>query len=358
MPTLEEIAKLSGASRSTVSRVVNNDPNVSEKTRRKVLEVIQRVNYHPNVMARSLAGGRTRILGLAIPTGVSRLFTDPFFPLLIQGVSSACNQQDYSVMLWVAEADYERRSVNKVTQNQLIDGLIVASMLLEDPLVESLIENDIPTVLIGRHPNNTSISYVDVDNHNSAREIVSYLLRLGYRRIATVTGPQNMIAGADRYEGYKVALRQWGITLEPGLVADGDFSEEAAYSAMRRILPHKPDAVFAASNSMAIGVLRALNEAGLRVPEDVAVVGFDDMPFAAHTTPPLTTVRQPVLRAGSMAADTLMSIIDNPGSAPRRIILPTELVIREILRRFQDQLTQGDAAFDHQPLSSKKQPAP
>lgn len=326
---IEQIAKLSGVSRSTVSRVINDDPNVSDKTRHKVLEVVKRLNFHPHAAARSLAAGRTRVLGLVIPMGVSALFTDPYFPLLIQGVSSACNAHDHSVMLWLAEPEYERRTIRQVLHSNLIDGVILASQLNDDPVGQALIDGDLPFVLVGRHPTNNNVNYADVDNMASAREAVTHLLRLGRRRVATITGPQNMIAGVDRRVGYEAALRQRGLSIEPELIADGEFTEAGGYAAMRRLMPHQPDAVFAASDMMALGAMRALREAGRRVPEDVAVVGFDDMPFAASTTPALTTVRQPVHRTGAVAAETLIDLIEHPGSQPRRIVLPTELVIRQ-----------------------------
>lgn len=326
--TLEEIAKLSKVSRSTVSRVINDDPKVSPTTRERVRAVIQKVNYHPNAAARGLAAGRTRVLGLVIPMPVAAVFSDPYHPLVIQGVASACNAHEHSVMLWLAEPDYERRTITQTLHNGLIDGVILASMLLEDPIMESLVESKLPFILIGRHPKNDRVSYVDVDNVNSAREIVSYLLRLGRRSIATITGPRNMIAGADRQEGYIAALRDRGIPIDPHLIAAGDFSEDSGYAAMQRLLPCKPDALFAASDMMAIGAVRAIREAGLRVPEDIAVVGFDDVPFATRADPPLTTMRQPIYRTGFVAAETLIDLIANPSPQPHRIILPTELVIR------------------------------
>jgi LacI family transcriptional regulator len=327
--TIEQIARQAGVSRSTASRVLNNHPNVSHGARESVLAVARRLNFQPNLAARSLAAGHTHILGLVIPMAVSALFADPFFGVLSQGVTSACNASDHSVMLWLAEPEYERRTISQILHNGLIDGVILASGLVDDPLLQSLTKSDLPFILVGRHPTDTNVNYVDVDNVNSARSIVAYLLRLGHRRVATITGPVNMIAGADRYEGYLGALHDQGIALDSDLVVSGGFTESGGHIAMKHLLPFKPDAVFCASDTMAIGALRAVREAGLRVPEDIALVGFDDMPFAEHTDPPLTTVRQPIYRSGVLAAETLIDLIANPSSKPRRIILPTELVIRE-----------------------------
>jgi len=327
--TLEKVAQKAGVSRSTVSRVLNNDPHVSAKARARVLAVTQKISFQPNLAARSLAArGRSRVIGLVIPMGVAALFSDPYFPILIEGVASACNTLNHSVMLWLAEPEYERRTISQILYSGLIEGVILASMLVDDSLMQSLIRSNFPFVLVGRHPTDSRVSYVDVDNINSAREIVTYLLQQGYRRVATITGPRNMIAGADRLEGYTMALRDHGISGDPNLIVAGDFSEDSGYRAMQKLLPFKPDAIFAASDTMAQGALRALRDANARVPQDIALVGFDDMPFAARTDPPLTTVRQPVHRGGAVAAETLIDLIANPRSKPRRIILPTELIIR------------------------------
>jgi LacI family transcriptional regulator len=314
-----------------VSRVINNDPHVSEETRTQVMDVVRRLNFHPNAAARSLAAGRTRVLGLVIPTGVSALFTDPYFPLLVQGVATACNAHDHSVMLWLAEPEYERRTIGKVMHGGLIDGVILASVLTGDPLLQALTEAEarLPFVLVGRQPGNDRINYVDVDNINSAREAVTHLLRQGRRQVATITGLLNTNVGIDRRDGYLAALRQRSLPIDPDLMVESDFTEAGGYAAMQRLLGSRPDAVFVASDMMAMGALRALREAGRRVPQDVAVVGFDDMPFAERADPPLTTMRQPVQRTGVVAAETLIDLIDNPEAQPRRILMPTELIIRD-----------------------------
>jgi LacI family transcriptional regulator len=327
--TLEDIAKMSGVSRSTVSRVINGDPNVNERTRTKVLAIIQTIGFQPNLAARGLAIGRTCVIGLVIPTGLTTIFSDPYFPLLVQGAASACYARGYTVMLWLAEPDYERKTINQVLYGGLIDGVIVASMLIDDPLIERLTESPRPFITIGRHPTNERIHFVDVDNRAGAYQGVSYLLHTGRRRVAAVNGPRNMIAGIDRYQGYLDALGEHGLHPEPGLVAEGEFSDLSGYVAMKQLLPQRPDAVFVASDAMAFAAMRAIHEAGLRIPEDIAVVGFDDIPAAATSSPPLTTVRQPVARTGALAAETLIDIIEHPGQEPRHIVLSTELVIRE-----------------------------
>jgi LacI family transcriptional regulator len=330
MTTLEEIARHAQTSRSTVSRVINNDPNVKESTRKRIQDVIQRLNYQPNQAARSLAGGFTHVLGLVIPTGVASVFSDPYFPTLIRGISTTCQEREYSVMLWLAEPEYERRTVMQVLQNGFIDGIIVSSMPIDEKMIEALITSRLPFILVGRHPQHPEVSYVDVENQAGARQAVEHLLARGRQRIACLCGPLNTIVGIDRQKGYLDALKAYGIPLNPKLIQEGDFSEEAGYRLTRSLLPHQPDAIFAASDAMAIGAIRLLHEEGLTVPEQVAVIGFDDMPFAARSQPPLTTVRQPILQTGALAAERLIAFIEDPEhTGYQHIILPTELIVRE-----------------------------
>jgi LacI family transcriptional regulator len=326
--TLDDIARISGVSRSTVSRVLNADPNVKERTRTKVQEVIQNLNFQPNMAARGLAAGSTKVLGLVIPVGISSIFSDPYFPLVIQGVSSTCNQLGYSIMLWLAEPQYERKTISQIIYNGLIDGVIVLSMLTDDPLIDRLSESNRPFIMIGRHPTNEKISYVDVDNRLGAYQGVAYAIHTGHRRVALIGGPNNTISGQDRYLGYLDALREYRLPVIPELIAEGNYSDIGGYQAMRQLLPFHPDAVFAASDAMAFAAMRAIQESDLCVPEDIAIVGFDDIPAAATSKPPLTTVRQPISRTGKIVAEMLIDMIEHPDHQPHRVVLPTELVIR------------------------------
>jgi LacI family transcriptional regulator len=328
MPTLEEIAHIAGVSRSTVSRVINNSPNVNPHTRAQVQKVIQQLNFHPNKAARSLAGGHSKVLGLVFPAEISRLFSDPYFSILIQGVTTTCNEHDYSVMLWLAEPEYEPRLIGQILQNGLIDGLIVSSFIMKDPLVQTLTTSALPYILVGRSPFDHKVSFIDVDNLKSASLAVNYLISNGRKRIAHISGPRNTFVGIDRINGYRKALMSHKLPIVNHLILEGDFSEVSGYLATRKILPLQPDAIFAASDAMALGALRAIQEEGFAVPDDVAVIGFDDTPIAAHAIPPLTTVRQPIYDMGATAARILIAQIEKQSPVPQQIILPTQLVIR------------------------------
>lgn len=325
---LEEIAKRTGFSRSTVSRVINNHPNVRESTRKKVLEVVRELNYQPHAAARSLATRRTQVIGIAIPQAVTNVFTDPFFPVLIQGVMRVCNRHDYAAMLWLGGQEEEKHFSRRALGSGLIDGVIVSSAVLDDPLIPRLQGGDIPFVVVGRHPGIEDLWYVDVDNRNGARMAVSHLLRQGYRRIGTLSGPLNTVPGQDRLAGYRDAMQTRGMAVEPDLIVEGDFSRDSGYEAMHILLQQDIDAVFVANDSMAVGAMRAISEAGRRIPEDVAIVGFDDLPPATSVTPPLTTVRQPVEQLGATAAEILIERLQDVDVGPKRIILPTELIVR------------------------------
>jgi LacI family transcriptional regulator len=292
------------------------------------MQVIAETGYHPDPAARSLAGRKSGMIGLVIPLEIQSMFADPFFPTLIQAISSACNARDYILSLIIFNSKEEERAlIPKITRNQLFDGVIVASSRTGDLLIEQLLGNEVPFVLHGRHED-PRVSYVDADNAAGAYAAVSHLARLGRSRIATVTGPSNSAAAADRKRGYMSALTDRGHSIDEALVVSGDFSESSGYEAMQQLLPAKPDAVFVASDTMALGALRALRETGTRVPLDVALVGFDDMPYAATATPPLTTVRQPIDQTGSLAVDILFDISQNGREPARRTVMPTELVIR------------------------------
>lgn len=327
--TLEQIAHLSGVSRSTVSRVINNHPSVKPEVRERVQEVIAETGYHPDPAARSLASHRSGIIGLVIPRVIQSLFTDPYYPRLMQGIAQACNANDYTLSLFLFHTeDDERKLYPRVLRNQLVDGVIVTGSQINDPLVPKLIDNQVPFVMVGRPDDALDVSFVDADNVVGAYMATGHLIRSGCKRIATITGPLNTMVGLDRRQGYLDALNDRGRSIDEALIVEGDFTESGGYIAVQRLISHQPDAVFIASDTMAFGALRALRDGALSVPNDVAVVGFDDLPTAGLSDPPLTTIRQPIRRIGAQAVEALVDILTNGPQPPRRITLNTELVIR------------------------------
>jgi LacI family transcriptional regulator len=330
--TLEEVGRLAGVSRSTVSRVVNDQPSVRDDVRERVWQVIRETGYQPHAAARSLVTRRTQIVAMIIPEAVTTLFTDAFFPLLLSGVTETCNAYLYHLMLSLFNDPGGQEEIyRRVIGSGHLDGVIVASARMDDPLVPKLLQDGVPFVVVGRH-RDERVHCIDLDNVGGTRMAVEHLIRLGHRRIATVTGPLSMASGEDRLAGYCQALEAHRIPVQEALIVEGDFTEGSGAMGMQRLLSASPTAVFAASDAMAIGVLKALREADLRVPEDVALVGFDDIPVAAALEPALTTVRQPIERLGSMAADLLLNLLENPPDtqAPaHRIILPAKLVVRD-----------------------------
>jgi LacI family transcriptional regulator len=330
MTTIKEIAKLAGVSRSTVSRVINNDPNVHDKTRAKVQSIIDQMAYQPNPVARSLISGRTRVLGLVIPMTYTSLYTDPFFSMVAQGISSTCTANNYTLMLWLIEPDYEKRANSNILSNRLIDGIIVASNVIHDPLIDGLIERKVPLVQIGRN-RRQDVSSIDADNLHGAMMAVHHLVKSGRDKLATVTGHMDLFSSRDRLAGFKRGLEEKDLPVLDERIAFGDFSENGGYLQTKALLSTTEfNGLFVASDMMSFGALRAIYEAGLRVPEDIALVSFDDIPAAARHRPALTTIRQPIHQLGSIAAKTLIDQLDSDDLATaRRIILPTELVLRE-----------------------------
>jgi LacI family transcriptional regulator len=326
---LEDIAKEAGVSRSTVSRVINDDPNVRETVRKRVQEVILSSGYRPHAAARALASQRSWMLGLVLPRSVSSFFADPYFPRLTQGIAQACNQFDYTLSLFlVGSKTDEEKLIPRVTRTGYLDGLIVQSGQRDEQLIDSLVGSGIPLVIAGRPFRTDKVSFIDVDNVNAACNAVSHLIRLGYKRIGTITGTPNGTVAIDRLEGYRKALTDRGRDVDESLIAEGDFTEAGGYYAMQQLLPVRPDAVFAASDMMAAGAMRAVREAGLRIPGNIALVGFDDLPHATLSDPQLTTMRQPVYQFGIRAVEILIDLIENGQEPARRVIMDTELVVR------------------------------
>ena len=328
--TLEDIARQAGVSRSTVSRVVNQSPDVSEAVRTRVLRLIEHTGYQPHAAARALASQHSLTIGLLLPQSVNSFFTDPYFSHLTKGIAQACNQANYTLALFLVSTKADEEKIfPRLSRPGFVDGVIVQSGPHgEQSIISRFLDAKLPMVIAGRPFRTDNVTYIDVDNLNGAYTAVSHLIQLGRRRIGLIGGPTDSTAGIDRKEGYLRALRERGCEPEQALLADGDFTEVGGYYSMQRLLPAKPNAIFAASDVMALGAMRAVREAHLRIPEDIAFVGFDDLPISTLSDLHLTTVRQPVVQFGAKAVDILIDLIEHGIDPPRHIIMGTELVIR------------------------------
>jgi DNA-binding LacI/PurR family transcriptional regulator len=327
-PTLEAVARRAGVSRATVSRVVNGSPTVAEPIQEAVRRAVAELGYVPNLAARSLVTQRTDSVALVLPESSSRVFSDDqFFPSVIRGVAQELEEQDKQLVLLMVDSAAGHDRVERYAMARHVDGVLFASIHGADPLPELLARRGIPVLCNGRPLGKATVPYVDVDHVGGVAAAVRHLLAIGRTRIATIGGPQDMVAGIDRLAGYRSELRGSG---RRSIVALGDFTRESGAAAMRELLEDDPalDAVFIASDLMAHGALRTLREAGRRVPEDVAVIGFDDVEMARYTDPPLTTVRQPILEIGRQMARQLLRLAAGE-SIEHAVVLPTELVVRE-----------------------------
>lgn len=327
-PTLEAVAARAGVGRGTVSRVINGSPNVSDKAREAVRQAIQELGYVPNRAARALVTRRTDTVALVVSESELRVFDEPYFAGTIRGIGSALSETGLQLILAMAQSREEHERLEHYLTGQHVDGVLLLSLHGADPLPGRLEAMGVPTVLGGRPVGLNPYSYVDMDNRAGARQAVKHLLSLGRRAVATIAGPQDMGVGVDRLAGYHDALLPSGL---PEIVAYGDFSEESGASAMRELLDRHPelDAVFAASDLMAVGAMRVLKAAGRAIPGDVAVVGFEDSKAAMHTDPPLTTVHQPTEAMGRQMAQLLVARINGEELRQPVVILDTHLVRRE-----------------------------
>jgi DNA-binding LacI/PurR family transcriptional regulator len=328
--TLEEVARLAGVSRATVSRVVNGSPRVSGDVRRSVETAVTQLGYIPNRAARSLVTRRSGSIAVVITEPTGRLFSDPFFPRLLRGISLAMSGRDVQVVLLMPDTIADSQRTADYLSAGHVDGALLVSLHGDDPLPARIAAARIPTVLVGRPIRDSSMSYVDVDNRGGARSAVAHLVGGGRRAIATISGPIDMVAAIDRLAGYRDAIADAGLAGDSDLEAIADFTQDGGSAAMRRLLASRPDidAVFAASDLMAAGAMSVLEAAGRRVPSDIAIVGYDDSPVAATSRPPLTSVRQPIEEMGQETARLLLDLVEGTDRAPRRVILATELIRR------------------------------
>lgn len=337
--TILDVAREAGVSYSTVSRVLSGYEFVKETTRQRVLEAVERLGYVVNQQARSLAGGKSQIIGLLVPA-----IDNSYIGEIARGIDEELSKLDYDLMLYTTHRNNGKESVYalKLTKG-LADGLLLIVPLITTAYIDVLKEQNFPYVLIDQtDPTNTS-SVVDCTNWQGAYDATCYLIELGHTRIGFITGLMGLNSAGERLEGYRAALRDNSLPYDPDLIQEGDFLRDKGYSAAQTLLalPQLPTAIFASNDISAFGAMEAIRNQGLRIPEDVSIIGFDDIPQSAMTFPQLTTVRQPLDQIGRVAARMLVDQIENVNHSPRRVTLATRLIIRESCQSLQKQDEKG-----------------
>ncbi|MBZ0301646.1 MAG: LacI family transcriptional regulator [Anaerolineae bacterium] len=327
IPTIVDVARESGVSYSTVSRVLNGYEFVRTSTREKVLHAAEKLGYVPNRQARSLAGGRSNVIGILVPG-----LDNGYIGEIVRGIDEDLAKSNYDLMLYTTHRHEgkESRYVTSIT-NGLTDGLILVVPLIPTAYVEALRQRNFPYVLIDQSDMSDKSSIVDATNWQGAYDGTRYLIQLGHRRIGFITGLLDLASAVDRLEGYKAALSDHDLPLQPEWVVEADFWQAGGYQAAQALLalPQRPTAIFASNDLSAFGAMEAIRDCGLRIPEDLSIIGFDDIPQAAIAYPKLTTIRQPLAQMGRVAAQMLVEHIENPDRPARRVTLATQVVIRD-----------------------------
>lgn len=325
-PTMDDVAQVAGVSRGTVSRVLNGGHYVSGPALEAVQRAIRKTGYVVNQHARSLVTQRSDSAAFILAEPQDRLFEDPNFNILLRGCTQALADRDITLLLTIAGTHEDRKRIGRYVTAGHVDGALLVSDHAGSPLIDELLSRGLPVVACGRPlGHERDVSYVAADDRDGARQMAGYLQSRGYRSIAIITGPLDTSGGVDRLAGFRDALGE----PDPKLVATGDYSRASGEAAMERLLRQTPglDAVFVSSDLMAAGAVAALQRAGKRVPDDVAVAGFDDSPAATASVPRLTTIRQPLARISTEMVRLLLASI--AGEQVSAVILPTEMVVRE-----------------------------
>ena len=331
--TSRDVAELAGVSRTTVSFVLNDVPGmrISEEARQRVLDAARQLDYHPDATARRMVKGRTNVIGFVLRQSQDQVFADQFLPQVLNGLSHAASAQGYHVLIEAVPPENKSDAYLRLVRERHVDGIVLSGPRFDDEELLRFHAEGWPVVLMGQLPT-TDLMSVDIDNVNSAATATRHLIELGHHRVALITnaGP-TYTAATDRLAGYQQALNAAGLTYDEELVRFGDFTPYSGVTAMNELLQLEshPTAVFVASDTVALGALQAIRTRGLRVPDDIAIVGFDDVPLSEFIDPPLTTIRLPAYGLGWGAADLLIRAINRDDINRQSVLLESELIVRQ-----------------------------
>jgi len=340
----KEIAKIAGVSRSTVSRVINNYPNVPPDTREKVLKVIKEYNYVPHASARMLRGKLSKTIGLVIvdlkrDSDIHKIYDNVYFGPFTTAVIDFANQIGYNVLVTTVYKVKDYKKVKEIFYNKTISGAIFIGVKNDDPEIKNLIEEGFKIAIVDQEIKEGDDIFgrsiiVNMDNINGAYEATKYLINLGHREIAHIAGDMDKLSGFARLEGYKKALKEAGITFDTHFVAKGNFIEESGYNAIHKLFKKvKPTAIFAANDQMAIGAMQALEEMGYNVPDDVSIIGFDDITISRYVKPALTTMNVSLLQMAELCVENLVKSIEGESEIIAKFLVSAKLVERESCRK-------------------------
>jgi DNA-binding LacI/PurR family transcriptional regulator len=330
--TSQDVARMAGVSRTTVSFVLNDlqGVSISEATRKKVMDAARTLNYHPNAAGRKLVSGKSNTVGLVLYQSPEQVFADAFLLQVILGVEQAAMQYGFHVLLKPVEPDGADDYARLINENH-VDGIILSGPRQDDQQILQLYQDGVPVMLQGQLPG-SQIPFVDVQAEQGAMLAVQHLLEHGHQHIGMITNaPLSYTSAQQRRSGYLGALQSAGLATDEALIKEGNYTPASGYNAMNDLLNEspRPSAVFIASDVVAMGAILAIRRAGLRIPEDIAIVGFDDIPLADYYDPPLTTVRLPAYGLGWAAGDRLIRLIRGEGLDKNELLLDSELIIRE-----------------------------
>ncbi|NWL86317.1 LacI family transcriptional regulator [Paenibacillus sp. 79R4] len=333
--TIKDVAKKAGVSPSTVSRVLSNHPRISAETSRRVKEIMEELGYHPNIMAKSLVSRTTNSICIMLPKSAEELFSNFFFMELIRGIVTQANRQGFDVLLSSgANEKDEVEGVARLLNGHRVDGVILLYSRTDDPVVDFLYQNNHKFVLIGRSEQYADILSVDTDNVQASYDATKHLISLGHERIGFVSGPPELVVSKDRLQGYLQALSDAGLESKPEWIVEGEFLQESGYRAISFFmnLPDRPTAIVLVDDVISFGVLRGLHELNYKVPNDLCLVSFNNIPLAEMSTPPLSSVDIGIYNMGYTASQMLIQAIqhkDNDPISPARYVIPHRLVVRE-----------------------------
>jgi DNA-binding LacI/PurR family transcriptional regulator len=333
--TLEDIAKEAKVSPSTVSRVISNNPNISAATRKKVLKIMEQMNYQPNIIARSLASNSSKTIGVVLASrtegALRKAVQYPLFPDMLGGLSLTAYKNGYNILLSsLNKMDDDKLKIRELAKGGMTDGIIYFFSRVNDPIIEELKSLKSPFVTIGRPVNDNEVNWVDNDNFKMSYKMTELLIKRGHKKIAFIGASPSFVMTVDRVEGYKKALLDHSIPVDESLIVKGRFMTDNGYELMTGIFDQGiiPTGVIAQDDLIAFGVIKKIKEQGLRIPEDIAVTGFNNVPMAEYSTPSLTSVETNAFDIGAKACEMLLSCINSNYNGFARTIVPSELIIR------------------------------